>query len=235
MSDGRNDAASLSANGPEDGIPEPPGEPDGGVAAVPEGPGPLRPARRGERPRLRARWIAIAVGVPVALLVAVLATRPSAGTRAADSPLLGKPAPAAAGETIDGQPFQLSQLTGRWALVNFFATWCVPCRQEHGDLVRFAGEHRQAGDLDVVGVVYDDAVDAVRDFRAKEGGDWPMLVDPNGRIALDFGVSGVPESFLISPDGKVAAKVVGGVQAAALDGLLAKVQASSAPAPPAAK
>jgi cytochrome c biogenesis protein CcmG/thiol:disulfide interchange protein DsbE len=191
-----------------------------------------RAAARRDGPRgHRARWIAIGVGVPVALLVAVLATRPSAGTRAADSPLLGKPAPAAAGQTIDGQPFQLSQLRGHWALVNFFATWCIPCQQEHGDLVRFADEHRRAGDLNVVGVVYDDSVSAVRDFRAKQGGDWPMLVDPEGRIALDFGVSGVPESFLVSPDGKVAAKVVGGVQAAALDGLLAKVQA----APPAAK
>ena len=213
--------------------PATPGEPAtpatrGTAGPVDPGGAPKTAARPG---RHRARWIAIGVGVPVALLVAVLATRPSAGTRAADSPLLGKAAPAAAGQTIDGQSFQLAELKGRWALVNFFATWCVPCRQEHGDLVRFADEHRQAGDLDVVGIVYDDSADAVRDFRTKEGGDWPMLVDPDGRIALDFGVSGVPESFLISPDGKVAAKVVGGIRAAALDGLLAKVQA----APPTTK
>jgi len=159
-------------------------------------------------------------------------SRPSAGTRAADSPLLGKPAPAIAGQTVDGQSVRLDQYQGRWVLVNFFATWCIPCRQEHPDLIRFAAEHRQAGDLDVLGVVYDDSLDAVRDFRDKQGGDWPMVVDPNGRVALDFGVSGVPESYLIDPDGRVAAKVVGGVQAGALDDLLAKIRHGSTPPPP---
>jgi cytochrome c biogenesis protein CcmG/thiol:disulfide interchange protein DsbE len=182
------------------------------------------PTRRGHR----ARWLAVAVAVPVGLLVAVLATRSPAGTRAADSPLLGKRAPAAEATTIDGQPVQVAQYRGRWVVLNFFATWCIPCRQEHPDLIRFADQHARAGDVQVVGVVYDDSVDEVRKFRQKEGGDWPLLVDPSGRIALDFGVSGVPESYLISPDGTVAAKVVGGVQAAALDRLLAKVKGTAA-------
>ena len=184
---------------------------------------PELPTRRGHR----ARWLAVAVAVPVALLVAVLATRPPAGTRAADSPLLGKPAPVAEATTIDGQPVQLAQYRGRWVVLNFFATWCIPCRQEHPDLIRFAAQHERAGDAQVLGVVYDDSVGEVRTFRQKEGGDWPMLVDPSGRIALDFGVSGVPESYLISPDGRVAAKVVGGIQAAALDDLLAKVRGTA--------
>ena len=172
----------------------------------------------------RARWIAIAVGVPVALLLVVLATRPPAGVRAADSPLLGKPAPEVRATTIDGQPVELSASRGRWVLVNFFATWCVPCRQEHPDLVRFAQQHENVGDLDVIGVVYDDSIDAVRKFRDKEGGAWPLLADPSGRIALDFGVSGVPESYLIDPDGRVAAKIVGGIRAPALDELLVKLK-----------
>ena len=204
-------------------------EPDEGQTEEPERP--ELPERRGPGSH-RARWIAVGVAVPVALLIAVLATRPSAGTRAADSPLLGKAAPTIAGQTVDGQYVRLDQYQGRWVLVNFFATWCIPCRQEHPDLIRFATEHRQAGDLDVLGVVYDDSLDAVRDFRDKQGGDWPMVVDPNGRVALDFGVSGVPESYLISPDGTVAAKVVGGVQAGALDDLLAKLKHGSTPPPP---
>lgn len=182
---------------------------------------PVPAVRRGSH---RARWIAVAVAVPFVLLLVVLATRPPAGVRAADSPLLGKPAPPLSGTTVDGQPFDRATANGRWVLVNFFATWCVPCRQEHPDLVRFAQQHEIMGDLDVVGVVYDDSTGAVKRFRDEEGGDWPMLEDPNGRIALDFGVSGVPESYLIDPNGTVAAKLIGGVRAAALDDLLARLK-----------
>lgn len=174
------------------------------------------------RRRRRALWAAVAVGVVVAALVAVLASRPSASTRLARSPLLGKPVPPIEGEALDAGRFALSGLRGRWVLVNFFATWCVPCRLEHPDLVRFAARHQVLGDAEVVGVIYNDSAGAVRAFRAKEGGDWPMVADPKGRIALDFGVAGVPESYLISPDGLVVAKVVGGIRETDLDRLLAR-------------
>ena len=175
----------------------------------------------------RVRWIALAVAVPVLVLVVALAGSQPAGTRAADSPLLGKPAPALEGQTVDGEAFALGAAPGRWVLVNFFATWCVPCVREHPELVRFADRHRAAGDAEVVAVVYDDPAAEVRKFREERGGDWPMVVDPDGRIALEFGVAGVPESYLISPDGTVAAKLIGGVAADALDEVLAKVKAGT--------
>jgi cytochrome c biogenesis protein CcmG/thiol:disulfide interchange protein DsbE len=171
------------------------------------------------------RWIALAVAVPLLALLAILATRPPASTRLADSPLLGKPAPEIAAQTIDGASISLSAYRGRWVLVNFFATWCVPCRIEHPELIAFHQRHRAVGDAEVLGVVYDDSTDAVRRFRAEHGGEWPMLVDPAGRIALDLGVAGVPESFLISPDGIVVSKIVGGVRASDLEDLLTRAQA----------
>ena len=152
--------------------------------------------------------------------VAVLATRPSAATRQADSPLLGKRAPFPATRTIDGDRFDLSEMRGQWVLVNFFATWCTPCRVEHPDLLRFSRRHAQIGDASVVSVVYDDDVDSIRDFLKKEGGDWPFVMDSEGKIALDFGVRGVPESYLVAPSGVIAARIVGGVRADQLERLL---------------
>ncbi len=105
-------------------------------------------------------------------------------------------------------------------MVNFFAAWCVPCRREHPELIAFHERHEARGDAVVMGVVYDDSTDAVRQFRAERGGDWPMLADSGGKVALDFGVAGMPESFLISPDGVVVATLVGGVRQDDLDLLL---------------
>ena len=182
----------------------------------------------GERPRRRrsARTIAIVLGVVLVGLVVVLATRQPAGSRLAESPLVGQPAPAVAGETIDGETYRLERDRGQWVVVNFFATWCVPCREEHDDLVRFATRHSVAGDAKVVGVIFSDDAEAVRRFRDEQGGNWPMVTDPEGSIALEFGIAGVPESFLISPDGIVVAKIVGGVREGDLTELLADAASS---------
>jgi len=173
----------------------------------------------------KALWIAVAVAVPVTMLILVLATRPSAESKTVESPLLGKRAPAAEGTTVDGQHADLADFRGRWVVVNFFATWCVPCREEHADLVRFQESHRAAADATILAVVYSDTPSAVRDFRAKEGGDWPMLTDPDGRVALDYGVGGVPESFVINPDGIIVSKILGGVRFADLERLLDQARA----------
>ncbi|MEA2685376.1 MAG: cytochrome c biosis protein CcmG, thiol:disulfide interchange protein DsbE [Actinomycetota bacterium] len=197
-------------------------------APAPAAPGPPAaggPLVTGIRRTRRALWIAVGVAVPLFLLVVVLATRPSASTRTVRSPLLGKPAPAAASTTIDGDAVDLADLKGKWVVVNFFATWCVPCRIEHSELERFHAAHQATGDATVIAVVFSDSAQAVKEFRTDEGGTWPMLTDPKGSIALNFGVSGVPESFLIDPDGIVRSRILGGVRAVDLDRLLAEARA----------
>ena len=180
----------------------------------------LPPVVSGLRKSRKVLWIAVAVAVPVFLLVVVLANGQPAATRAVKSPLVGKPAPSIEGTTVDGASASLADLEGKWVVVNFFATWCVPCRVEHPELVKFSDSHAASGDAAVLGVIYSDNAQAVREYRDKEGGSWAMLTDPKGRVALDYGVAGVPESFLISPEGVVVAKLLGGVRAGDLDQLL---------------
>jgi cytochrome c biogenesis protein CcmG/thiol:disulfide interchange protein DsbE len=182
-------------------------------------------ARAGVR-RRPALWGAVAVGVVLALFVVVLATRDPATNRTVDSPLLGKPARALAGESVlDGEAFDLRDAEGRWVLVNFFATWCEPCRKEHPELVRFSQDHRVADDARVVSVVFEDQADDVERWFRDNGGDWPVVDSPDGSIVVDWSVSGVPESYLVDPSGGVRAKIVGGVDAEKLDELLRRVQA----------
>jgi cytochrome c biogenesis protein CcmG/thiol:disulfide interchange protein DsbE len=155
-------------------------------------------------------------------LVALLAKAPAATNVKTSSPLLGQRAPALAGTSVvSGQPTDLAADRGRWMLVNFFATWCVPCRQEHPEFVAFIGHHEAVGDVGLIMVIFNDDAAKVRDWFHAHGGSWPAVADPGGMIALNYGITGVPETYLIDPGGLVVAHIVGGVTAAGLERLLA--------------
>jgi cytochrome c biogenesis protein CcmG/thiol:disulfide interchange protein DsbE len=166
---------------------------------------------------VRARWTAGGVLVAAAALVALLATRPPASATEVDTPLLGHRAPAMVGTTLAGTRFDLAALRGRWVVVNFFASWCPPCQQEEPDLVTFAYQHRGPDQAALVGVVYDDSAADARSFLSSSGATWPVLADPAGTLAVDFGVRDPPETFLVSPAGVVTAHLDGPVTAAQLD------------------
>jgi len=162
-----------------------------------------QPPRRGRA----AVFIAVPVALVMVLLVVVLVTRKSAADRADFNPLVGKPAPAIVGTTLDGKPFDLDQFRGEYVVVNFFATWCIPCQQEHPDLLSFARRHTQAGDVQLVSVVFQDDPAAVRDYYAKNGGDWPVVSGDQGRMALDYSVIRVPDTYIIDRIGIVRDRI----------------------------
>jgi thiol-disulfide isomerase/thioredoxin len=177
--------------------------PTGAPDTIPREP----PTPPGPRTRHTARWVGVGVLVVAAGLIAVLATRPSATTVEAQSPLVGKLAPVVAG------------------VINFFASWCVPCQLEGPELVTFEFRHRQSGSPSVVSVVFQDTTSSARAYQRKIGVTWPSMADPNNAIALAYGVREDPTSFLIAPDGRVVASIVGGVTAKGLDALVAKAEA----------
>ena len=173
----------------------------------------------------------VAVGIVLALLLALLGWQVAVGDGDdVRSELVGRAAPAVAGTAIDGTVVDIDRYRGSWVLVNFFATWCVPCIREHPELVEFAERHGPDGPgvpVEVISVAFDDNADAITTFFAQRGGDWPVLAEGTGSIALDFGVRGVPESFLVSPAGQVVA-VFYGVTADALDAAIEATTASAA-------
>ena len=175
------------------------------------------------------RRTALAVGLVLAVLVLVFATR-QAGQDRMTTHLVGAVAPPVVGSTLDGDQWDLDDQRGRWVLVNFFSTTCIPCVAEHPELVAFAEAHdgsdRAALEVRVVSVAFDDRPSAISRFFAEYGGGWAVLPSDTGRIAVDWGVVAVPESYLVTPSGHVAAKVVGGVDRDALEGLLGRALAA---------
>ena len=163
--------------------------------------------------------------VLLAVLVLILATSDTADDRSSGSPLVGNPAPDVIGVDFDGASFDLRDQRGRWTLVNFFSTTCVPCVTEHPELV--AWSERRANDARVVSVTFDDTASNVREFFTLRGGDWPVLVEDTGSIAVRYGVTGVPESYLVAPSGVVAGVIRGGVTADQIDAAIAEVTGAS--------
>ena len=178
--------------------------------------------------RHTARWAGLLILVVAAGLIAVLATRPPATVSEVQNPLVGHASPRISGTTVDGSTFSLPAVPGKFVVVNFFASWCIPCQSEGPNLVQFNFEHQQSGDAQLVSVVLDDSASNARDYQAKLGATWPTLADSEGDLALAFGVRESPSTFLIAPDGRVVAYIVAPVTAADLDQLIARAKATGA-------
>jgi cytochrome c biogenesis protein CcmG/thiol:disulfide interchange protein DsbE len=152
----------------------------------------------------------LALIVGFLLLVALLAAGLTRNPREVPSPLVGKAAPAFALPTLANPEtrFSPSEMRGRVWLLNVWASWCVSCRDEHPVLVAFA----QAKHAPLVGLNYKDPrEDAVR-WLARYGDPYALsVVDADGRIGIDYGVYGVPETYVIDKAGVIRFKQIGPV------------------------
>ena len=169
-----------------------------------------------------AFFAAIAVGAVMVLLIGVLATSNGEGG-SAQSPLISKTAPLIAGESTDGTTFDLDAERGRWVVVNFFSSTCVPCIREHPELIAFNQQYSPTGEASVVSVAFSDSASNVREFFNDNGGDWAVLAEDTGRYAISYGVAAVPETYLVAPSGIITSKFIGGITKADLENEIARL------------
>ena len=124
--------------------------------------------------------------------------------KSSDGTAIGDPAPADSLPRLGGDGSgSLAAYRGDWVLVNVWASWCGPCRQESPALQRFFARHRS--EIAVLGVDTRDLTGDGRAFVAEHGLRYPQLRDGDGDYAHELGTTGVPESFLVGPAGKLAA------------------------------
>jgi len=142
------------------------------------------------------------------LLVVFLAIGLSLNPREVPSPLIGKPAPEFSLPQLrePDRNVTVQDLRGQVWLLNVFASWCTPCLEEHPHLMALA----QRKEVMLIGFNYKDGRDAALNWLAKHGDPYSrIVVDPDGRVGIDYGVYGVPETFVIDKDGIIRYKHVG--------------------------
>ncbi len=176
-------------------------------------------------PRTRS-WLLALPLLAFAVLAALFWLRLGAGDPSKiPSALIGHPAPqtflpALEGLNRDGTAvpgLDPAQFTGRVSVVNVWASWCVPCHDEAALLTELARDER----FRIVGINYKDAPDNARRFLGRYGNPFAVVgVDANGRGAIEWGVYGVPETFVVGRDGAIAAKLIGPVTPDNLEAVL---------------
>ncbi len=129
---------------------------------------------------------------------------------------VGKPAPAFALPSLaDGSTVSLEHYRGKIVVLNFWASWCIPCKEENPALTD-AWERYRGTDVVLLGVVFQDSTDAARDYTRRLGNTWPSAIDGDGRVALGYGVFGPPETYFIGADGVIAGRHIGPIDSATL-------------------
>ena len=181
-----------------------------------------QPAERGSRWRPRSLLAWVAAVFVVAVMIAMFATRFGNDPRIVTSPLLDEPVTSMElGYLNEPGTLTFDEFRGQIVVVNFWASWCLPCRAEHGYLTDANDAYRDRGVV-FVGIVHQDSPTAATRFLDDLGWgeEYRYVMDVDSRAAVEFGVFGVPETFFIDRDGIISGKIAGPVTPSSLTGTL---------------
>jgi cytochrome c biogenesis protein CcmG/thiol:disulfide interchange protein DsbE len=170
------------------------------------------------------------VGAAIVFAV-VLASRFGTDPGLVDSPLIGQPAPGFDLEYLDGSgSVSLDDLDGEIVVLNFFASWCFECREEHDDLVATSESFAGQG-VSFLQIGYQEDPETSLAYLAEAGtsGATRYLADPGSRTAISYGVFGIPETFFIDTDGVVVGKIIGEADALILGGTIDSIKRGEQP------
>ena len=137
---------------------------------------------------------------------------------------VGAPAPAIAGTALDGSAVSLASLRGHPVVVNFWASWCLPCRDEFPVFRSKLASLGPSDGLAVLGVLYKDEADLAKSFVTDFGATWPTVTDPNGTAADAYRIAAPPQSFFIDKDGVIRATQIGAMTADTFETQYAKIK-----------
>jgi len=153
-----------------------------------------------------ARYAAVALLLCLALTLTLAFRRDPHDIRTGT---VGKPAPSFALPSLaDGAVISLDQYKGKIVVLNFWSSWCIPCKEENPALAD-TWERYRGTDGVLIGIVIQDTTAAARDYTARLGNSWPSAVDDSGQVALGYGVFGPPETYFIGADGVIAGRHIG--------------------------
>lgn len=153
----------------------------------------------------------------VAILVLVLLLAFRRDPRDIRTGTVGKPAAAFTLQRLDGTgTLSLADTQGKVTVVNFFASWCLPCKQENPALVRVYERYRASDDVAFIGVLYQDSRESGLRYVQDNGVVWPTASDDDGRVAFAYGVFGIPETYFIDADGVIQGRHIGPIDESTL-------------------
>lgn len=165
-------------------------------------------------------WKVMTTGLLLCIpLIFVLAKGFNFDPNALPEELTGEQAPDFTLTSLEGYEISLKDTKGSPVVINFWATWCQPCLLEHGHLQNAADEYKAKG-VTFLGVLYGDTPEKAKVFLKKHGSNYPTLIDEGQRTNIDYGVAGVPETFVLDKDGKIIKKFAGPVMKSDLDSVL---------------